>query len=165
MASSKSIYILSTPPTTGTKACNLAVSMSLISKFYIPLNESKRTLPGIETVTNLIKVVKRHPDKNPAKLKVDLFLDASCFGHLLRPSIAIKNHVFNNVVNNIRNNDSIIMRLLPETIIRYGWARGDSNPADLTSKIFLTPTKIINKLRLSWAKLSKTGAEHGFLVG
>ena len=32
MASSASIYILSTPPATGTKACNLAVSTSLISK-------------------------------------------------------------------------------------------------------------------------------------
>ena len=60
---------------------------------------------GIETVTNLIKVVKRHPDVNPAKLKADLFLDASCLEHLLRPSIAIKNCVIDNVVNHIRNNN------------------------------------------------------------
>ena len=121
------------------------MATSLISKFSIPLNESKGTFLGIETVTNMSKVVKRHPDVNPAKLKVDLFLDASCLGHLLRPSIAIKNHVIHNVVNNIRNNNSIILRLLPETIIRYGLAKGDSNPADLTSKLFLTPSEIIRK--------------------
>ena len=38
----------------------------------------------------------------------------------------------------------MILRLLPETIIRYGWVRGDSNPADLTSKLFMTPSAIIN---------------------
>ena len=75
---------------------------------------------------------------------MDLFLDASCLGHLLRPSISIKNRVINNVVNNIRNNNGMILRLLPGTIIRYRWARGDSNPADLTSKLFLTPSAIIN---------------------
>ena len=101
MASSASVYILSTSSSTGTKECNLAVALSLISRFSIHLNESKGTLLGIETVTNLIKVLKRHPDVNPAKLKVDLFLDASFLGHLLRPSISIKNHVINNVVNNI----------------------------------------------------------------
>ena len=62
----------------------------------------------------------------------------------MRPNIAIKNRVINNVVNNIRNNNSTILRLPPETNIRYGWARGNSNPSDLTSKLFLTPTKIIN---------------------
>ena len=73
-------------------------------------------------MTNLIKVLKRHPDVNPARLRVDLFLDASCLGHLLRPSISITNHVINNVVNNIRNNNNngMILRLLPGTIIRYG---------------------------------------------
>ena len=144
MASSASVYILSTPSSSGTKSCNLAVASSLISKFSIPLNESKGTLLGIETVTNLIKVVKRHPDVNPVKFKVDLFLDASGLGHLLRPSIAIKNRIINNDVNNIRNNNSIILRLLTDTTIRYRWARGDSNPADLTSKLFLTPSKIMN---------------------
>ena len=111
MASSASVYILSTPSSSGTKACNLAVATSLIIKFSISLNESKGTMLGMETVTNLIKVVKKHPDVNPAKLKLDLFLEASCLGHLLRPSIAIKNRVINNVVNNIRNNNSIILRL------------------------------------------------------
>ena len=93
---------------------------------------------------NLIKVLKRHPDVNPDRLRVDLFLDASCLGHLLRPSISIKNRVINNVINNIRNKNTTILRLLPNTIIRYGWTRGDSNPADLTSKLFLTPSAIIN---------------------
>ena len=46
--------------------------------------------------------------------------------------------------NNIRNNNAAILRLLPDTIIRFGWTRGDSNPADLTSKLFLTPSAIIN---------------------
>ena len=36
------------------------------------------------------------------------------------------------------------MKLLQETAIRYGWGRGETNPADLTSKLFLTPPKIIN---------------------
>ena len=89
-------------------------------------------------------MIKRHPDVNLSKLNVDLFFDASCLGHLLRPSISIKNRVINNVVNNICNNNHIILRLLPETAIRYGWAKGDINPADLTSKLFLTPSKIIN---------------------
>ena len=88
--------------------------------------------------------MKRHPDVNLAKLKVDLFLDASCLGHLLRPSILIKNRVINNVVNNICNNNGIILRLLPDTIIMYEWPRGDSNLADLASKLFLTPSAIIN---------------------
>ena len=67
--------------TTGKKECNLAVTSSLISKLSIPLNESKATLLGIETVVDLIKVLKRHPDVNPDRLRVDLFLDASCLGH------------------------------------------------------------------------------------
>ena len=116
----------------------------MISKFSIPLNESKGTLLGIETVTNLIKVMKRHPDVNPMKLKVDLFLHASCLGHLLRPNIEIKNHEINNVVNTIRSNNSHLLRLLPETTIKYEWARKISNQSDLTSKLFLTPTKIEN---------------------
>ena len=100
MASS---LLLSTPMTTGTKDCNLVVTSSLISKFSIPLNESKASLLDIETVVDLIKVLIRHPDVNPNKLKVDLFLDASCLGHLLRRGISIKNRVINNVINNIRN--------------------------------------------------------------
>ena len=89
-------------------------------------------------------MLKRHPDVNPDKLNVDLFLDASCLGHLLGQSISIKNRVINNVINNIRNNNTTILRLLPNTIIRYGWTRGDSNPADFTSKLSLTPSAIIN---------------------
>ena len=47
MASSASVYLLSTPMTTGTKDCNLVVTSSLISIFSIPLNESKVSLLGI----------------------------------------------------------------------------------------------------------------------
>ena len=44
------------------------------------MNESKALLLAIEIVVDLIKVLKRHPDVNPDKLKVDLFLDASYLG-------------------------------------------------------------------------------------
>ena len=71
-------------------------------------------------------------------------MDASCLGHLLRPDISIKSWVINNVIVNIRNNNTSILKLLPETTMRFGWARGDKNPAGFTSKMFLTPTEIIN---------------------
>ena len=125
MAASASVYFISTPTLPGPKESNVAVASSLISKFSIPLNESKASLLGIETVTKLIKVIKRHPDVNPAKLNIDLVLDASCLGHLLRPNISIKNRVINNIVNNIRNNNLTILKLLPDTAIRYGWGRGE----------------------------------------
>ena len=144
MAASASVYLLSTPTLSGPKESNIAVASSPISKFSIPLNESKASLFGIETVTNLVKVIKRHPDVNPSKLNIDLVLDASCLGHLLRPNISIKNRVINNSVNNIVNNNLTILKLLPDAAIRYGWGRGEKNPADLTSKLFLTPSKIIN---------------------
>ena len=67
MASSASIYLVSSPTTAGAKVSHLAVSASLFSKFSILLNKFKGTLLAIETVTNLIKVVKRHRDVNPMK--------------------------------------------------------------------------------------------------
>ena len=100
---------------------------------------------GIETATDLIKVVEGHLDVNPKKLMVDLYLDASCLGHLLSPDISIKNCAINNIINNIRNSNNQILQLLPETTIRYGWAKGTVNPADFTSKLFLTPTSILNR--------------------
>ena len=84
--------------------------------------------------------MKRHPDVNPKKLMIDLYLDASYLGHLFRPDIVIKNRVINNIINNIRNNDNQILQLLPETTIRFGWVKGVANPSDLTSKLFLTPS-------------------------
>ena len=48
------------------------------------------------------------------------------------------------MISNIRNNNNQILQLLPETTIRFGWANGAANPSDLTSKLFLTPTKILN---------------------
>ena len=45
---------------------------------------------------------------------------------------------------NIRNHNTSILKLLPEATFRFGWARGEKNPADLTSKMFLTPSEIIN---------------------
>ena len=44
----------------------------------------------------------------------------------------------------MRNHNDSIMQLLPKTTIRFGWARSQNNPADLTSKMFLTPSEIIN---------------------
>ena len=147
MAASASVYLLSTPTLSGTEESNIAVASSLISKFSIPLNESKASLLGIETVTNMVKVIKRHPDLNPSKLKIDQVLDDSCLGHLLRSNISIRNRVINNIVNNIRKNNLTILKLLSDTAIRYGWGRGKKNPADLTSKLFLTPSKIINPIQ------------------
>ena len=138
MAASASVYLLSTPTSSGTKESNLAVASSFISKFSIPLNESKASLLGIKTVTNMVKVIKRLPDENPSKLKIDLVLDASCLGYLLRLNISIKDRVINNIINNISNNNRTILKLLPDTAIRYRWGRGEKNPADLTSKLFLT---------------------------
>ena len=79
-------------------------------------------------------------------MNIDLVVDLSCLGHLLCPNISIKNRVINNVVNNIRNNNFTILKLLPDAVIRYGWGRGEKNPVDLTSKMFFTPTKIINNV-------------------
>ena len=77
MASSAMIYLLSSPPTERGKSCNLAVTSSLIFRFSIPFNEAKGTYLGIETATDLIKVVKKHPDVNPEMINSDLHLDAS----------------------------------------------------------------------------------------
>ena len=48
------------------------------------------------------------------------------------------------MIVNIRNLNTSIMKLLPKTKIRFGWARGEKNPANLMSKMFLTPSEIIN---------------------
>ena len=120
MASPAMIYLLSSPPTERGKSCNLAVTSSLIFRFSIPFNEAKGTYLGIETAIDLIKVVKIHLEVNP---------DASCLCHLLRPDISIKNQS---------------LQLLPETTLRFEWAKGTANPADFTSKLFLTPASILN---------------------
>ena len=117
---------------------------SQISKFSIPLNEGKASLLGVETLINLIQVIIQHPDIDKTKLNIDVVVDASCLGHLLRPNIAIKNRVISNVINGIRADNLTILKLLPDAIIRYGWGRGQKNPGDLLSKMFLTPGKIIN---------------------
>ena len=123
---------------------DMAQTSSLISRFSIPLNESKSALLGMDMLNNIVKIVIRHPDIDPAIIMIDIFMDASCLGYLLRLDISIKNRVINNVIVNIRNNNTCILKLLPETTIRFGWARGGKNPADLTSKMFLTPSEIIN---------------------
>ena len=60
------------------------------------------------------------------------------------PRYLHKNRVINNVIVNIRNHNTGILKILPETTIRFGWACGEKNPSDLTSKMFLTPSEIIN---------------------
>ena len=87
MASSASVYFISTPVLSGPRESNLAVGASQISKFSIPLNEGKASLLGVETLINLIKVIIQHPDVDTAKLNIDVVVDASCLGHLLCPNI------------------------------------------------------------------------------
>ena len=64
MASSASVYLISTPVLSGPRESNIAVAASQISKFSIPLNKAKALLLGIETLTSLIKVIAKHPDVN-----------------------------------------------------------------------------------------------------
>ena len=126
------------------KDCNLAQTSSLISKFSVPLNESKAALLGMDTLQKMVEILIRHRDIEPEIIKIDVYMDASCFGHLLRPDIAIKNRVINNIIVNIRNHNAGIIKILPATTIRFGWARATKNPSDLTSKMFLSPSEIIN---------------------
>ena len=39
---------------------------------------------------DLIKIINKHPDVNPELMNEDLYMDASCIGHLLRQDILIK---------------------------------------------------------------------------
>ena len=128
----------------GQRECNMAQTSSLISHFSIPLNESKSALLGMDMLHKIVEIIIGHPDIDPDIIMIDIFMDASCLGHLLRPDISIKNRVINNVIVNIRNQNTSILKLLPEATIRFGWASGDRNPADLTIKMFLTPSEIIN---------------------
>ena len=138
------IYLLSKSMESGQKECNLAQTSSLISRFSIPLNESKSALLGMDMLHKIVEIIIRHPDIDPEVIMIDIFMDASCLGHLLRPDISIKNRVINNVIVNIRNHNTSILKILPKTTIRFGWARGEKNPSDSTSKMFLTPSEIIN---------------------
>jgi len=88
MASAASIYFVSTPETLGHRQSNLAVGISQISKFSIPVNESKASLLGVENLVNLIQIIIQHPDINKDRLNIDVLGDASCLGHLLRPNIS-----------------------------------------------------------------------------
>ena len=131
MASSATIYLLSKPMESGQRECNMAQTFSLISHFIIPLNESKGEFLGMNMLDNIVKIVIRHPDIDPAVIMIDIFMDASCLGHLLRPDISIKNRVINNVIVNIRNHNACILKFLPETTIRFGWARGKKKSSRL----------------------------------
>ena len=113
----------------GQKECNLAQTSSLISRFSIPLNESTSAPLGMDMLHKIVEIIKCHPDIDPDVIMIDIFMDASFLGHLLRLDISIKN---NNVIVNIRNHNTSILKILPETTIRFGWARGEKNPADLT---------------------------------
>ena len=42
---------------------------------------------------------------------IDIFMDASCLGHLLRPNISIKNRTINNIIVNIRNHNNGILKI------------------------------------------------------
>ena len=132
MASSAMIYLLSKSMESGHKDCNLDQTSSIISKFSEPLNESKGALLGMDMLQKIVEIVTRHPDVEPDLIMIDIFMDASCLGHLLRPDISIKNRVINNIIVNIRNHNTGIMKILPETTIRFGWARGAKNSSDLT---------------------------------
>ena len=78
MASSTTIYFLSRPVESGHKECNMAQTSSLISRFSIPMNESKSVLLGMDMLNNIVKVVIRHPDIDPTIIKIDIFMDESC---------------------------------------------------------------------------------------
>ena len=112
----------------GHKDCNLAQTSSLISEFFVPLNESKGALLGMDMLQKIVEIVTRHPDVEPDLIMIDIFMDASCLGHLLRPDISIKNRVINNIIVNIRNHNTGIMKILPETTIRFGWAHAAKIP-------------------------------------
>ena len=103
MASSATIYFLSKPMESGQRECNMAQTSSLISRFSIPLNESKSALLGMDMLNNIVKTVICHPDIDPAIIMIDIFMDASCLGHLLRLDISIKNRVTNIVIVNTFN--------------------------------------------------------------
>ena len=72
------------------KERNLAQTSSLISRFSIPLNESKSALLGMDMLQKVVEIILRHPDIEPDLVMIDIFMDASCLGHLLRPDISIK---------------------------------------------------------------------------
>ena len=66
----------------------------------------------MEIAADVVKVLRRHPDVNPEKINLVLHLDASFLGHLLRPETNVKNQVINNIFNNVRNDNDLILSLL-----------------------------------------------------
>ena len=120
IASSATIYLLSKSMESGQRECNMAQTSSLIFRFSIPLNESKSALLGMYMPHKIVEIIIRHPDIDPDIIMIDIFMDASCLGHLLRPDISIKNRVINNVIVNIRNHNTSILKILPEATIRFG---------------------------------------------
>ena len=44
----------------------------------------------------------------------------------------------------MKNHNTSILKILPETTIRFRWAGGKKIPSDLKSKMFLTPSQMIN---------------------
>ena len=94
----------------------------------------------MDILQKMVEIVTRHPDVEPDLIKIEIFMDTSCLGHLLCPDISIKNRVINNIVVNIRNHNTGMIKILPETTIRFGWARAAKNPSLIFTDVDLLIT-------------------------